>query len=133
MKLLLDTNICIYIIKQQPATVLRRFLEHQVGDIGISSITLAELRFGIAKSVQQERNAAALDQFIIPLEIVPFDERAALLYGEIRAYLEKRGTPIGSMDLLIAAHALSLRVTLVTNNSREFDRVPSLTCVDWTE
>ncbi len=74
----------------------------------------------------------SLDQFIIPLEIVPFDEQAALLYGEIRAYLEKRRTPIGSMDLLIAAHALSLRVTLVTNNSREFDRVPSLTCVDWT-
>lgn len=132
MKLLLDTNICIYIIKRQPANVLKRFLEYQVGDVAISSITLAELRFGVAKSVQREKNAKALDEFIIPLEVVPFDEQAALAYGEIRTILEKAGTPIGSMDMLIAAHAVSLGISLVTNNTREFIRVPALTLVDWT-
>ena len=83
MKLLLDTNICIYIIKQQPATVLKHFLEYQVGDIGISSITLSELRYGVAKSTHREKNSKALDEFIIPLEVVSFDEGAAHVYGEI--------------------------------------------------
>src|SRR6185369_693120 len=132
MKLLLDTNICIYIIKQQPITVLKRFLEYQVGDIGISSITLSELRYGVAKSAHQEKNAKALDGFIIPLEVVSFDESAAHVYGEIRATLEKSGTPIRSMDMLIAAHAVSLGIPLVTNNTREFVRVSSLNVIDWT-
>lgn len=129
--LLLDTNICIYMVKQKPPEVLERFQEYQVGDIGISSITLAELRYGVAKSRHHEKNATALDEFIIPLEILPFDEEAALFYGEIRSYLEQAGTPIGSMDLLIAAHAASLKMTLVTNNTREFNRVPGLTVIDW--
>ena len=132
MKLMLDTNICIYIIKQQPASVLQHFLEHQVGDIGISSITLAELRYGVAKSKHREKNTNALDEFIIPLDIASFDEEAALAYGDIRTNLEKAGTPIGAMDMLIAAHALSLGVALVTNNTREFSRIPSLDVVDWT-
>lgn len=132
MKLLLDTNICIFIIKQRPVTVLNRFLEYQVGDIGISSITLAELRYGVAKSTHRERNAKALDEFIIPLEVVSYDESAAHVYGDIRAALEKAGTPIGSMDMLIAAHAVSLGIPLVTNNTREFTRVPSLNIIDWT-
>ncbi len=132
MKLLLDTNMCIYIIKQQPVTVLDRFLEYQVGDIGISSITLAELRYGVAKSTHREKNAKALDEFVIPLEVVSYDESAAHVYGDIRATLEKAGTPIGSMDMLIAAHAVSLGIPLVTNNTREFLRVPSLNIVDWT-
>jgi tRNA(fMet)-specific endonuclease VapC len=132
MKLLLDTNICIYIIKQQSVAVLKHFLEYQVGDIGISSITLSELRFGVAKSTNSEKNAEALDEFIIPLEVVPYDDAAAQAYGEIRAILEKAGTPIGSMDMLIAAHAVSLEIPLVTNNTREFLRVPSITLVDWT-
>lgn len=132
MKLLLDTNICIYIIKQQPITVLKRFLEYQVGDIGISSITLSELRYGVAKSAHQEKNAKALDGFIIPLEVVSFDESAAHIYGEIRATLEKLGTPIGAMDMLIAAHAVSLGIPLVTNNTREFMRIPALKVIDWT-
>ena len=131
MKLMLDTNICIYIIKQQPATVLKRFLEYQIGDICISSITLAELRYGVAKSTHEEKNAKALDEFILPLEIVSFDDAAAHLYGEIRAMLEKAGTPIGAMDMLIAAHALSLGIPLVTNNRREFVRIPALTSIDW--
>lgn len=132
MKLLLDTNICIYIIKQQPATVLNHFLEYQVGDIGISSVTLAELRYGVAKSAHREKNAKALDEFIIPLEVVSYDEAAAHAYGTIRAALEKAGTPIGAMDMLIAAHAVSLGIPLVTNNTREFQRVPSLKIIDWT-
>lgn len=132
MKLLLDTNICIYIIKQQPVSVLKRFLEYQVGDIGISSITLSELRYGVAKSGHKEKNAKALDEFIIPLEVVSYDESAAHVYGDIRVALEKAGTPIGSMDMLIAAHAVSLGIPLVTNNTREFLRVPSLEIIDWT-
>jgi tRNA(fMet)-specific endonuclease VapC len=131
MKLMLDTNICIYIIKQQPAAVLQRFLEYQIGDIGISSITLSELRYGVAKSAHQEKNAKALDEFITPLEVVSFDEKAAHVYGEIRATLEKAGTPIGAMDMLIAAHAVSLGIPLVTNNTREFARITSLNAVDW--
>lgn len=131
MKLMLDTNICIYIIKQQPVAVLKRFLEYQIGDIGISSITLSELRYGVAKSTHQEKNAKALDEFITPLEVVSFDEEAAHVYGEIRATLEKAGTPIGAMDMLIAAHAASLRIPLVTNNAREFERITSLKVVDW--
>jgi tRNA(fMet)-specific endonuclease VapC len=132
MKLLLDTNICIYIIKQQPATVIEHFLEYQVGDIGISSITLSELRYGVAKSTHREKNAKALDEFIIPLEVVSFDEDAAHAYGDIRATLEKSGTPIGAMDMLIAAHAVSLGIPLVTNNTREFARIPDINIIDWT-
>jgi len=131
MKLLLDTNICIYIIKQQPAAVLKRFLEYQIGDIGISSITLSELRCGVAKSRHQEKNSKALDEFITPLEVVSFDEEAAHVYGDIRATLEKAGTPIGSMDMLIAAHAVSLGIPLVTNNVREFARIPPLNIIGW--
>jgi tRNA(fMet)-specific endonuclease VapC len=131
MKLMLDTNICIYIIKQQPAVVLKRFLDYQVGDIGISAVTLSELRYGVAKSKHREKNANALDEFIIPLDIALFDEAAALAYGDIRTDLEKAGTPIGAMDMLIAAHALSLGITLVTNNSREFSRIPRLKITDW--
>lgn len=133
MKVLLDTYICIYIIKQQPASVLKHFIEFQVGDIGISSITLSELQYGVAKSAHHEKNAKALYDFITPLEIVSFDEQAAYVYGNIRATLEKAGTPIGSMDMLIAAHAVSLEVPLVTNNTREFARISDLAILDWTK
>jgi tRNA(fMet)-specific endonuclease VapC len=132
MKLMLDTNICIYIIRQKPAEVLKRFLEYQPGDIGISSITLSELHYGVAKSQHVEKNAHALEEFIVPLDVLPYDEGAALAYGTLRASLEKAGTPIGSMDMLIAAHAVSSGLPLVTNNTREFTRVPELTIIDWT-
>ena len=131
MKLMLDTNICIYIIKQQPVSVLKRFLDYQIGDIGISSITLSELRYGVAKSTHRDKNSKALAEFITPLEVVSFDEDAAHAYGDIRATLEKAGTPIGAMDMLIAAHAVSLGITLVTNNTREFARIPRLNVIDW--
>ncbi|MBI5142084.1 MAG: type II toxin-antitoxin system VapC family toxin [Nitrospirae bacterium] len=132
MKLMLDTNICIYIIKQQPPAVLKRFMEYKVGDIVISSIALSELRYGVAKSGHREKNSKALVEFVIPLEIVPYDENAAMVYGDIRASLEKAGTPVGAMGMLIAAHAVSLNVSLVTNNTREFSRIPMLDVIDWS-
>ncbi len=132
MRIMLDTNTCIFIIKRKPTAVLRRFRNYEVGEIGISAITLSELRYGVAKSEQRERNAQALDEFVAPLEIAPFDEGAALAYGDVRVTLEKAGTPIGSMDMLIAAHAVSLGATLVTNNIREFSRIARLEVIDWT-
>lgn len=132
MKFMLDTNTCIYIIKQKPPKVLNHFKAYSVGEIGISSITLAELRFGVEKSQHIQKNQEALDAFILPLEIADFYEKAAKVYGEIRAALEKTGNPIGSMDMLIGAHALSLGLTLVTNNVREFRKIKHLKVIDWT-
>jgi tRNA(fMet)-specific endonuclease VapC len=131
MKVMLDTNICIYLIKQQPPTILERFLAHPVGDIGISSITAAELAYGVNKSRHTTKNRHALEQFLAPLEVAAFDQVAAWAYGRIREQLEVKGTPIGSMDMLIAAHALSLGVRLVSNNLREFRRVPGLRLDNW--
>lgn len=132
MKFMLDTNTCIYIIKQKPAKVLKHFTTYSVGDIGISSITLAELRYGVAKSQQIQKNQEALDAFILPLEIADFDEKASRVYGIIRAALEKAGNPIGSMDMLIGSHTLSLGIPLVTNNIKEFKRIKGLKVIDWT-
>ena len=133
MQFLLDTNICIYIIKQKPLEVLQRFNTYQVGDIGVSSITVAELEFGVQKSQFSTKNQQALNQFLLPLTIVDFDRAAAIVYGDIRARLEKLGKPIGSLDTLIAAHALSLHITLVTNNVKEFSRVPNLQIDNWID
>jgi tRNA(fMet)-specific endonuclease VapC len=132
MKYMLDTNICIYLIKQQPPKVLKHFKAHTVGDIGLSSITLAELRYGVSKSRHIEKNQQALDEFILPLEIADFEEKAAQEYGVIRAELERAGRPIGSMDMLIGAHAHALGVTLVTNNTKEFKQIKKLKIVDWS-
>jgi len=131
MHCLLDTNICIYIIKKKPQGVLKKLAEHALSDIGISSITVAELLYGVGKSALPDKNRDALDEFLSPFEIMPFDDRAAEVYGRIRALLERKGTPIGSMDMLIAAPPLSLGVTLVTNNAKEFKRVPHLKVVNW--
>ncbi len=131
MKFMLDTNTCIYLIKQKPQKVLQHFKAHSIGDIGISSITLAELEYGVAKSQHVQKNQLALYEFILPLEIAPFDENASETYGAVRSMLEKNGTLIGSMDMLIGAHALSLGVTLVTNNMKEFKRIKNLKVVDW--
>ena len=131
MKVMLDTNICIYLIKAQPASVLDRFTAYAVGDIGVSVITLAELEYGIAKSSRPARNRAALEQFVSPLEVAAFDRNATIEYGRVRAVLERKGQPIGSMDLLIAAHAISLDVQLVTHNVKEFRKVPGLRVDDW--
>lgn len=131
MKLMLDTNICIAIIKQKPKDILRKFNDYQVGQVCISSVTLAELRYGVAKSQYHQKNQAALDEFILPLEVADFDEAAADYYGRLRAGLERQSTPIGALDTMIAGHALSLNVTLVTNNTREFSRVAGLQLLDW--
>ena len=132
MRYMFDTNICIYLIKQKPEKVLRHFKAHSVGEIGISSITLAELMYGVERSQQVQKNRQALEEFTLPLEISAFDEAAAEVYGSVRAGLEKAGTPVGSMDMLIAAHALSLGVTLVTNNLKEFKKIKNLKVVDWS-
>jgi tRNA(fMet)-specific endonuclease VapC len=129
---MLDTNICIYLIKRKLPKVLKHFQSHVPGDIGVSSITLAELRYGVAKSQHGEKNQQALDEFILPLEIADFDEKAAESYGSVRASLEKEGTSVGPMDMLIGAHALSLGVTLITNNTREFKQIRHLKVADWS-
>jgi tRNA(fMet)-specific endonuclease VapC len=131
MKAMLDTGICIYIIKRRPQSVLDRFSAFPVGDIGISSITLAELEYGAAKSAQPRKNREALEEFVSPLDIAAFDRDAAEAYGRIRATLERKGLPIGAMDMLIAVHALSLGVSLVTNNETEFRRVSGLRVENW--
>ena len=131
MKYLLDTNICIYIINKRPLHVLEKFKQFPLGIIGISSITLAELQFGVQKSTDPIKNSKALNQFIIPLEIMDFNHDASIEYGLIRAYLEKKGTPIGPLDTLIGAHAKSLGLTVVTNNEKEFLRISGLKVENW--
>lgn len=133
MRFLLDTNICIYLIKKKPQQVLQKFNAYVVGEIGISSITAAELWFGVQKSRYPGKNQRALEQFLIPLTVVEFDRQAARAYGRIRAWLESQGTPIGPLDTLIAAQALSMQVTLVTNNIQEFSRVLELKLENWAE
>lgn len=127
---MLDTNICIYAIKQRPPEVLAALRAQEVAGLGLSSVTVAELAFGVAKS-GSARNQRALEQFLEPLEIADFDRSAALAYGRLRAALEAAGTPIGPLDTQIAAHALALGVILVSNNQREFARVPGLRLEDW--
>lgn len=131
MKYLLDTNICIFVIKRKPPSVLDRFEQYSPGDLGISSVTVAELRYGAEKSGRAEQNHAALDAFLAPLVIADFDALAADRYGKVRAELERRGTPIGPLDTMIAAHSLSLGVTLITGNTSEFSRVPGLAIENW--
>jgi tRNA(fMet)-specific endonuclease VapC len=131
MKYLLDTNICIYLINEKHESVLAKFKTLKVGDVGLSSITFAELMYGVHNSRHQVKNHEALQEFTLMLEIASFDEEAAVHYGDIRAYLEKKGIPIGALDLMIAAHARSMGVTLVTNNKKEFARVPELSLENW--
>ena len=128
--ILLDTNICIYIINAKPPAVLERFKHYRLGEIGLCSVVAAELAFGVAKS-GSARNRQALEMFLAPLTILPFDDRAAWAHGDLRAELERRGTPIGSLDTMIAAHALSLQAKLITNNTREFAQVPGLHVDNW--
>jgi tRNA(fMet)-specific endonuclease VapC len=133
MKYLLDTNICIYIIKKKPPEVIERFNMNSFAEIGISSITVAELEYGVQKSKHHEQNREALEQFLLPLIVVDFDHNAAIVYGKIRAELESQGKPMGPLDTLIAAHAISMGLTLVTNNTKEFFRVQNLKIVNWVE
>ena len=133
MRVLLDTNICIYMIKNKPPEVRKHFEQFVPGDIAISSITVAELQYGVEKSAAREKNALALEAFLLPLEIVSFDSDSAIAYGKIRAGLERQGMPIGGMDMLIAAQAIAQGFTLVTHNLKEFSRVSGLKCETWVD
>ena len=130
---MLDTNICIYAIKNKPEQVLQRLQENLSKGLCISAITLAELEHGVEKSANPEKNQMALIQFLSILDILPFDDLAAAEYGNICAYLQKQGTPIGTMDMLIAGHARVENLILVTNNVREFKRVPNLCIENWAD
>jgi tRNA(fMet)-specific endonuclease VapC len=133
MSFLLDTNICIYIIKNNPPDIRKHFQSIMPGDIYISSVTVAELQYGVEKSNAKEKNASALEAFLLPLVITSFDLDSAVVYGKIRAILERQGTPIGGMDLLIAAQAIANNFTLVTHNLKEFQRIPNLKCETWVK
>ena len=133
MRYMLDTNICIYAIKHRPPQVLERLKEHEPSEICISAITYAELVYGVEKSVAVEKNRLALTLLLSNIEIIDFDSNAADEYGNIRAALEKAGTPIGPLDMMIAGHARSLSYTVVTNNVREFERVSGLRIENWAE
>lgn len=131
MKYLLDTNICIGMIRQKPLKLLERLVQLVPGEVGVSTITVSELAYGAQKSDLPEKNLTALEKLLLPLEIVVYDYNASIAYGKVRAHLEKLGQPIGPMDMLIGSHALSLDVVLVTNNMREFERIPGLKLEDW--
>jgi tRNA(fMet)-specific endonuclease VapC len=130
--ILLDTNTCIYIINNRPPNVLERFRKYKAGEVGISSIAASELAYGVAKS-GSVKNRKALDMFLAPMQILPFDSQCLWFYADLRASLEKQGLSIGPMDTLIAAQALSIDGTLVTNNIKEFVRVPKLKLENWFE
>lgn len=133
MKYMLDTNICIYAMKNKPAVVAEKIQAHSRKEICISVVTLAELLHGVYKSVNKEKNLNSLMKFLLGVETLQFNTDAAEEYGKICAYLEKQGKIIGPMDTLIAAHALSQGLTIVTNNVREFERVPNLIIENWSE
>ncbi len=131
MKILLDTDVCIYAINRRQPEILERVRDYKIGEVGISSITYAELRFGVENSNRISDNMERLERFVLPLEVIPFDAGAGRQYGRIRTDLKRAGCPIGSNDLLIAAHALSLDTMLITNNTREFERVAGLRVEQW--
>jgi len=129
--MMLDTNICIYIIKNRPQSVKKRFQEFEIGELCISSITVSELMCGVYKSEYVEKNFRAIESFLMPFDILDYDYSASVEYGKIRADLEKRGQVIGGMDMQIAAHAKSLDMVVITNNSKEFQRVNDLEIDNW--
>ncbi len=128
MRILLDTDTTSYVFWHRDERVRRRFLAHAVGDVAVSAITAAELLYGAALKASEQR---AVERALASIVIAPFDLGAARVYGEIRSVLRRRGTPIGPLDMLIAAHAISLNVSLATNNVREFRRVPGLKVENW--
>ncbi len=131
MMFLIDTNICIYIMNDHPPQVIQKFREIGVGNICISSITVSELQYGACKSKHIKKNMKRLDEFLSPFEIISYDESASRYYGKIRSHLEKQGNVIGPLDMLIAAHALSEKLTVITNNEKEFKRVKGLKVEKW--
>jgi len=133
MKYMLDTSTCVELIRRQPVKLVKRMSNHPAADFTLSAITVAELQFGVEYSSQSARERSALDKFLTSFLILDFDYDATLAYGKLRAALQTAGTPIGSLDMLIAGHAVSRRLILVTHNLKEFKRVPGLKAVDWTK
>lgn len=133
MRYMLDTNICIYAIKHKPEKVFMHLQQTDPEDVCVSSVTYAELVYGVEKSAAAERNRLALSLLLSNIAIMDFDDAAAEEYGKIRAELERRGTPIGPLDTMIAAHAKALGLTVVTNNVKEFSRVEELEISNWAE
>ena len=133
IKYLLDTNICIYIMNRRPKDIIHKFMRFDIGEIGVSAITVSELHYGISKSENQTLNTKLVEEFLAPLEIISYDENAADTYGDIRCRLEESGQIIGPLDLLIAAHALSRKLILITNNDKEFKRVKYLKVENWAK
>ena len=133
MRYMLDTNICIYVIKHKPEKVFQKLQTIHPEDVCISSVTYAELVHGVEKSSAVEKNRLALSMLLANMEILDFDADAADCYGKIRAGLERKGTPIGPLDMMIAGHAQSLGYTVVTNNVKEFSRVNALRIENWAE
>ena len=133
MKYMLDTDICIYIIRKKSQSAINHLRATNLLDVGISSIVLSELEYGVSKSSQPARNQQALTEFLLPIQVVSYDHLAAREYGPLRAHLEKQGTVIGSLDMPIAAHALALSCELITNNEGEFRRVPGLRVQNWAK
>ena len=133
MRYMLDTNICIYVIKTKPEKVFQKLQTIHPEDVCISSVTYAELVHGVEKSIAVEKNRLALSMLLANMEILDFDVDAADCYGKIRAGLERKGTPIGPLDMMIAGHAQSLGYTVVTNNVKEFSRVSALRIENWAE
>jgi tRNA(fMet)-specific endonuclease VapC len=128
---LLDTSACVELVRGRSDRILARLRSCPLGSVGLSTITLAELCHGAEKSSDPGRNRLALTQFCAPLEILPFDDRAALSTGEVRSRLERAGGSIGPLDTLIAGHALALSAVLVTDNERVFRRVAGLRVENW--
>ncbi len=133
MRYLLDTNICIYITRRKPQAVLARLERLRAGDVGMSVVTYLELVYGACKSQRVEANLSVIERLRCLIPALPLEESAGTHFGRVRAALEREGKPIGAYDLLIAAHALSLGLTLVTNNPREFARVEGLPVENWAE
>ena|SRR5438067_4036 len=133
MKYLLDTSICVYLIRQRPIHLLQRFATYAVAEIAVSTITVAELYYGVERSNRPILNRQALERFLVPLTVLEFDLGAAEVYGSLRTGLAAAGMPIGSLDTLIAAQALSRHLIVVTNNTGEFARVAGLVIEDWTQ
>ncbi|MBX7046912.1 MAG: type II toxin-antitoxin system VapC family toxin [Ignavibacteria bacterium] len=132
MKYLLDTNICIYTINKKNEALMNKLSEIQISDMMISSLTVAELYYGVEKSIKKNENLSSLNYFLLPFDIINFDSSDAMVYGRIRNELRKAGTPIGSNDLLIASQAISRDLILVSNNEKEFQRVPNIKLESWT-
>ena len=128
---LLETNICVYILKQKPFNVFQKFTSIDSYSIAVSSITVAELMYGVHKSNSKDRNLLAVNELLNSVQILDFDHNAASHFGTLKNSLLKKGTPIGPLDMLIAAHAISLNVVLVSNNLKEFNRVEGLLTENW--